>query len=66
VAADDPDLPALRSQLAAAYLALAESQIQFGQFSAAGRSVTRARELTPDDPAIDAVAQRVQRAAGRG
>jgi tetratricopeptide (TPR) repeat protein len=66
VAADDPDLPALRSQLAAAYLALAESQIQFGQFSAAGRSVTRARELTPDDPAIDAVAERVQRAAGRG
>ncbi|HRA36852.1 MAG TPA: hypothetical protein PLC02_04090 [Pseudomonadota bacterium] len=66
VAADDADLPAMRSQLAAAYLALAESQIQFGQFSAAGRSVTRARELTPDDPAIDAVAQRVQRAAGRG
>lgn len=66
VAGDDADLPAMRANLAAAYLALAESQLQFGQFNAAGRSVTRARELTPDDPAIDAVAERVQRAADRG
>jgi hypothetical protein len=64
VDADHADLPALRRQLAVAYLAIAQRQLDDGQLSAAGRTVSRAREIAPDDPLVDDMAARIHRAAG--
>jgi predicted TPR repeat methyltransferase len=54
----------MRARLATAYLAQGERQLTAGQRDAATRSLERARELAPTDPAIAAFAERLAAAGG--
>ena len=60
----DPDLSRLKRELAAAHLAQAEQQIADGQYEGATRSVEKARELAPTEPAIATVEQKIRAARG--
>lgn len=56
---DDAAKAAMRGQLVAAYLAQGERQLGAGQREQAARSLARARELAPSDPAVAAFAAKL-------
>ena len=55
-------LPSLRATLARHWIAYADERIGAGEIDTAGRAVDSARRLAPDDPAVAAMAIRVQQA----
>ncbi len=59
-----PTLPSLRSALAKRWLDYADERIGAGELGVASRAVDAAHRLTPADPAVAAMAQRIRIARG--
>jgi serine/threonine protein kinase len=63
-AAGDPDVGAMKLRLAQAFLAQAEQQIAESRFADASKSIGKARELAPADPAVAAAEAKLAAAKG--
>jgi serine/threonine-protein kinase PpkA len=64
VAPNDPALPAMRQQLALAYLGLANERLGRGELSSARQALDRAAELEPNHAELPSLRARLEQAGG--